>query len=144
MSAQFLRYEPAGAALPRLRNGVLIASETGKAVAYGLDVAQGRGSTFIGPQTDVYEGMIIGLNAREEDIEVNVTKEKRMSNMRASGSDVAIQLTPPVLMSLEQSLDFLENDELLEITPKSLRLRKKLLTATERAKARRAAHPLVP
>lgn len=139
MSSQFLRYEPLGAALPRLRNGVLIASDGGKAVAYGLNVAQGRGSTFIGPQTDVYEGMIVGLNAREEDIDVNVTKEKRLSNMRASGSDEAIQLTTPVVMSLEQSLDFLEDDELLEITPKSLRLRKKLLTATERAKARRAA-----
>ncbi|TSC72125.1 MAG: GTP-binding protein [Parcubacteria group bacterium Gr01-1014_38] len=139
MSSQFLRYEPMGAALPRLRNGVLIASDSGKAVAYGLNVAQGRGSTFIGPQTDVYEGMIVGLNSREEDIEVNVTKEKRLSNMRASGSDEAIQLTPPTIMSLEQSLDFLEDNEFLEITPKSLRLRKKLLTATERAKVRRAA-----
>ena len=139
MSSQFVRYMPAGTALPQLRNGALIASEAGKAVAYGLNVAQGRGATFVGPQTDVYEGMIIGLNSRGEDIAVNVTKEKRLSNMRASGSDEAIQLTPPVIMSLEQSLDFLEEDELLEITPKSLRLRKKLLTDTERAKARRSA-----
>lgn len=139
MSSQFLRYEALGAALPRMRNGVLITSEQGKAVTYGLNIAQGRGTTFIGPQTEVYEGMIIGLNSREEDIEVNVTKEKRLSNMRASGSDQALILTPPVIMSLEQSLDFLEDDELLEITPKSLRLRKKLLTANERAKVRRAS-----
>jgi GTP-binding protein len=144
MSSQFLRYEPIGAALPRLRNGVLIAFDSGKAVAYGLNVAQGRGSTFIGPQTNVYEGMIVGLNAREEDIELNVTKEKRLSNMRASGSDEAIQLTPPVIMSLEQSLDFLEDDELLEATPKHLRLRKKLLSATARSRSRTRAPELGP
>ena len=81
--------------------------------------------------------MIIGLNAREEDIEINVAKEKRMSNMRSSGSDEAIHLTPPAILSFEQCLDFLEEDELLEVTPKSLRLRKKLLSASARAKARR-------
>jgi GTP-binding protein len=138
MSSQVLRYEPVGTPLPKLRNGALVAAETGKAVAYGLNIAQGRGITFIPPQTAVYEGMVVGLNSREEDIDINVTKEKRLSNMRASGSDEAIQLTPPAIMSLEQYLDFLEDDELLEITPKNLRLRKKLLTGTERAKARRS------
>ena len=86
---------------------------------------------------EVYEGMIIGLNSREEDIEINVTKEKRLSNMRASGSDDALILTPPLIFSLEQCLDFLEEDELLEVTPKNLRLRKKILNATLRSKARR-------
>lgn len=138
MNSLFMRYAPLGPELPKLRNGALIASEPGKAVAYGLNVAQGRGTTFIAPQTPVYEGMIIGLNAREEDIEINVAKEKRMSNMRSSGSDEAIQLTPPAILSFEQCLDFLEEDELLEVTPKNIRLRKKLLSATARAKARRA------
>ncbi|MBU6389781.1 translational GTPase TypA [Patescibacteria group bacterium] len=137
MNSLFLRYEPVGVPMPRLRNGVLIASETGKAVTYGLDIAQGRGITFIGPGTEVYEGMIIGLNSREDDIEINVTKEKKQTNVRSSTADIATVLTPPTLLSLEQCLDLLEDDELLEVTPKSLRLRKKLLTVNERVKARR-------
>ncbi|MDP3685208.1 MAG: GTP-binding protein, partial [bacterium] len=135
MSSQFVRFAPVEAAIPQLRNGVLIASDPGKAVAYGLNIAQGRGVTFLPPQTEVYAGMIVGLNTRQEDIEINVTKEKRLSNMRASGSDEALQLTPPVIMSLEQHLDFLNDDELLEITPKSLRLRKALLDSTARKRA---------
>ena len=137
MSSTFLRYEPLGPPLPRLRNGVLVSSETGKAVTYGLNVAQGRGITFIGPQTMVYEGMIIGLNSRENDIAINVTKEKKQSNVRSSTADIAVALTPPTILSLEQSLDFLEDDELLEVTPKNLRLRKRYLTEAERAKAAR-------
>lgn len=137
MNSQFLRFEKMGPPLQQLRNGVLISSEAGKTFSYGLNIAQGRGTVFVGPQTEVYEGMIIGLNSREEDIEINVTKEKRLSNMRASGSDDAIILTPPTIFSLEQCLDFLEEDELLEVTPKSLRLRKKILNATMRAKAKR-------
>ena len=113
MNSLFLRYEKLGTAIPRLRNGVLIASEAGKAVTYGLDIAQGRGTTFILPQTEVYAGMIIGLNSREEDIEINVTKEKKQTNVRASNSDFATILTPATILSLEQSLDFLEDDELL-------------------------------
>ncbi len=137
MNSQFLRYAPVGNVLPQLRNGVLVSSDTGKAFSYGLNIAQGRGTVFIGPQTEVYEGMIVGLNSREEDIEINVTKEKRLSNMRASGSDDAIILTPPTILSLEQCLDFLEEDELLEVTPKNLRLRKKILNTTMRAKSKR-------
>jgi GTP-binding protein len=117
---------------------VLIASETGKAVTYGLNHAQGRGTTFIPPQTEVYKGMIVGLNTREFDIEVNVVKEKKQTNVRASTADIAVILTPPVIFSLEQCLDFLEDDELLEVTPKSLRLRKRLLDATARARASKA------
>ena len=123
----FLRFEPVGASFPRLRNGALVASNNGKAVTYGLNIAQGRGIIFISPQTIVYKGMIVGLNSREQDIHINVCKEKKLTNTRASGSDDSIMLTPPTIFSLEQSLDFLEDDELLEVTPKSLRLRKKVL-----------------
>ena len=132
LNSMFLCYRPVGAAIPKLRNGVLIASETGKAVTYGLDIAQGRGITFIEPQTEVYAGQIIGLNSREEDIEINVTKEKKQTNVRAANSDFSTILTPATILSLEQSLDFLEDDELLELTPKSLRLRKRLLNSTQR------------
>jgi GTP-binding protein len=137
MNSLFLRFDPVGADIPKLRNGVLVASEAGKAVTYGLNIAQGRGATFIAPQTEVYTGMIIGLNARDEDIEINVTKEKKQTNVRASSSDFSVILTPPTLLSLEQSLDFLEDDELLEVTPKGLRLRKKILNGSQRAKMRK-------
>lgn len=136
MNSLFLRFEPMGGAMPRLRNGVLVASESGKAVGYGLNIAQGRGIVFIHPQTQVYLGMIIGLNSREDDIDINVTKEKKLTNTRASGSDDALALTPPTIFSLEQSLDFLEDDELLEVTPTSLRLRKKHLDPTQRKRAK--------
>ncbi|MCL5411656.1 MAG: translational GTPase TypA [Patescibacteria group bacterium] len=137
MNSMFLKFVSIGAIIPKLRNGVLIASEGGKAVTYGLNVAQGRGITFIPAQTQVYEGMIIGQNSREDDIEINVTKEKKQTNVRSSTADIAVALTPSTIFSLEQCLDFLEDDELLEVTPKSLRLRKKLLTAAARAKAKR-------
>ncbi len=127
INSMFLRFEPVGLPFPRLRNGVLVASNNGKAVAYGLNIAQGRGIIFISPQTIVYKGMIVGLNSREQDIHINVCKEKKLTNTRAAGSDDSIMLTPPIIFSLEQSLDFLEDDELLEVTPKSLRLRKKEL-----------------
>lgn len=137
MNSMFLRYEPLGAAIEKLRNGTLISSEDGKAVAYGLNNAQNRGVIFVYPQTPVYKGMIVGLNSRATDLDVNVTKEKKLTNIRASGADDSIILTPPTIFSLEQSLDFLEDDELLEITPKSLRLRKKILIANLRAKAKK-------
>jgi GTP-binding protein len=137
LNSMFLRFEPLGTSIPKLRNGVLIASEAGKAVTYGLDIAQGRGITFIPPGTEVYEGMLIGLNNRENDIEINVTKEKKQTNVRSSNADMATILTPPTVFSLEQALDFLEDDELLECTPKSLRLRKKILDSGLRAKSRK-------
>jgi GTP-binding protein len=138
MNSLFLRFDKIGAPIPKLRNGVLLASETGKAVTYGLNNAQNRGLTFIFPQTEVYEGMIIGQNSREEDMEINVTKEKKLTNVRASGSDDSLILTPATVFSLEQALDFLEEDELLEVTPKNLRLRKKVLNSNARAKGRKA------
>ena len=131
----FDKYEPLTPPIDQIRNGVLIASEAGNALHYGLDNAQQRGVTFINPGTKVYEGMIIGENSRKEDIEINVTKEKKQTNMRASTSDVNLgALTPAIVMSLEQCLDFLEDDELLEVTPLNLRLRKKYLTRLERVR----------
>ncbi len=137
LNSIFLRFQPVGATLPKLRNGALIASKSGKAVAYGINIAQGRGITIIEPQTEVYAGQIIGLNNRNEDIEINVTKEKQKTNIRSAYSDIAIILTPPTILSLEQCLDFLEDGEYLEVTPKSLRLRKIILDATIRAKAKK-------
>jgi GTP-binding protein len=135
INSLFLGYVPFMDIPPRKRNGALIASEAGKAVAFGLEVAQGRGTVFIGPQTQVYEGMVIGLNSRKEDIEINVTKEKQLSNMRSKGSDEAIILTPPLVFTLEQAIDFIQDDELLEVTPLSLRLRKKFLKKINREKS---------
>jgi len=120
------------------RNGALIASEAGVAVTYGLNNAQQRGQTFIEPGTPVYEGMIVGLNARPDDLAVNVCKEKKATNIRSSTSDIAVRLSPIVDLSLEQSLDFINNDELVEVTPQNVRLRKRLLTQHERARARDA------
>lgn len=136
MNSLFLKYAPLGESLQQLRNGVLISSDDGKTVTYGLNIAQGRGTTFIPPQTPVYKGMIVGLHSRENDLEINVTKEKKQTNVRAASSDFTIQLTPPTIFSLEQCIDFLENDELLEVTPKNLRLRKKILDPTLRNRAK--------
>jgi GTP-binding protein len=136
-SSVILGYEEIGKSLPRLRRGALIADQAGEALAYGLQNAQERGVTFIDPGTPLYEGMIIGVNAKEEDLAINACKGKKLTNMRSKSSDGVIQLTPATKMSLEQSLDFLENDELLEITPLSLRLRKKFLTELDRRRQSR-------
>ncbi len=125
-------YAPVGPALQQLRNGVLISFETGVSTPYSLQNAEARGTTFIGPAEQVYAGQIIGLNTRQEDMEINVCKAKHLTNMRSSSSDGVVQLTPPTIFSLEQCLDFIENDELLEVTPKSLRLRKKELDPNKR------------
>lgn len=137
LNSLFLRYEPAGAAIPKLRNGVLLAAQSGKAVTYGLLNAEERGIVFIPAQTAVYEGMIVGLHSREQDIEINVCREKQLTNIRSSNSDISVGLTPYTVLSLEQCIDFLEDDELLEVTPKSLRLRKKYLTQNERNRNRK-------
>ena len=135
-NSSFIEYRKVTGNIPRMRNGVLIASTSGKATGFGLNVAQGRGITFISPQTEVYEGMIIGLNSRTEDIEINVIKGKQLTNIRASGNDDALILVPPTIMDLEQSLNFIEDDELLEITPQNIRFRKKILNADLRMKSR--------
>ena len=121
------------------KHGALIASEAGVSNAYGLNNAQERGELFIGPAVEVYQGMIVGENAKAEDIEINVNKTKKLTNMRASGTDAALILTPPKIMSLEESLEFLASDELLEVTPQSLRLRKKILDPTKRKREKNAA-----
>lgn len=122
-----LGYKEKGPELEQLRNGVLIAFETGSSTPYALQNVEERGTCFIGPAEKVYAGQIIGLNTRQEDMEINVCKAKQLTNMRSKSSDGAVQLTPPTIMSLEQCLDFIENDELLEVTPLNLRLRKKEL-----------------
>ena len=119
------------------KTGSLIAYETGESITYGLYNAQDRGVLFIGPGTKVYSGMIIGQNPKADDIEVNVCKRKQLTNTRASGSDDALKLSPPKILSLEQALEFIETDELLEVTPKNLRMRKKILDPTLRMRARR-------
>lgn len=118
--------------------GSLIAYESGESITYGLFNAQERGTLFIGPGEQVYGGMVVGQCGRPEDIEVNVCKKKQLTNTRASGSDEALKLTPPKVLSLEQALDFIDTDELLEVTPKSLRIRKKILDPTMRMRAKRA------
>lgn len=133
-----LGYKPLGQAMERLRNGVLISNDTGKAMAYSLENAQERGLLFVEPSDAIYEGMIIGLNSRDSDMEINVCKDKHLTNTRAANKDMRIAITPAVKMSLEQALDFLEDDELLEITPQSIRLRKKFLAKMDRVRAGRS------
>ncbi len=129
-------FEPWMGEIETRSHGVLVAWESGEAVTYGLYNAQERGSLFIGPGTPVYEGMIVGRNPKNEDIVVNVCKRKHVTNMRASGSDDAQRMVPPINMSLEQCLEFVSDDELIEITPKSIRLRKRILNSEMRAKQR--------
>jgi GTP-binding protein len=129
-------YEPLGAPLQQLRNGVLISAETGAATTYSLKTVEERGTAYIGPATKVYEGMIIGLNRRGDDMEINVTKEKKLTNVRASATDMTTQLTPFTQLTLEEALDFIEQDELLEVTPENLRMRKRYLLAHERKRHR--------
>ncbi len=134
MNSLFLKYDKSNAVVQKMRKGVLIASAEGKAAAYGLQTAQEKGPVFIGPQEMVYEGMVVGVNGREQDLEINVCKGKQLTNVRSQGED-GIILTPPTIMSLEQYLNFLEDDELLEITPKNIRLRKKILNTAQRLKS---------
>ncbi|MEI7674622.1 MAG: translational GTPase TypA [bacterium] len=124
MNSLMVGYEPMGSALQKLRNGVIVAFENGTTTPYALEMLEERGVCFIKPGEKVFAGQIVGLNKRNDDMEMNVCKAKHLTNMRSSSSDGTVQLTPPVIFSLEECLDFLENDELLEVTPKSLRLRK--------------------
>jgi GTP-binding protein len=132
-----LGYEPLGPALNSLRSGALVAWETGVSTAYSLQTAEQRGICFIPQAVKVYAGQVVGLNSRSEDMDINIVKEKHLTNMRSKSSDGTIQLTPPTIFSLEESLDFIEEDELLEVTPKSLRIRKKILDPTMRKRASR-------
>ncbi len=139
MNHVFHGYEPYKGEIKRRLRGALVAWEAGESVTYGLYNAQERGNLFIGPGVPVYEGMIVGECSRNEDIVINVCKKKHVTNIRAAGSDEALRLVPPINMSLEQSLEFIEDDELIEITPTSIRLRKKILNTEQRAKVRNSA-----
>ena len=137
MASMFKGYEPfKGEVVARVR-GTIVAFETGKSVTYGLYNAQEKGDLFIGAGVDVYEGMIVGLNSRGEDLAVNVCKEKHLTNTRSSGADDALRLVPPIQMSLEKAIEFIQDDELVEVTPKSIRLRKKILNNKERERVAR-------
>ncbi|NCU37723.1 translational GTPase TypA [Candidatus Saccharibacteria bacterium] len=131
-------YEPMGGRLPQVRNGVLIAFEAGVTTPYSLENAEARGELFVGPAVNVYGGMIVGRYNRQEDLEINVCKAKHLTNMRSKSSDGTVQLTPFTELSLEQSIDFIEEDELLEVTPKNLRLRKKYLDPNQRKRHQKA------
>ena len=139
MNSIFDCYEPFKGEVQSRTRGVLVAFEQGTSVTYGLYNAQERGELFIGAGVDVYEGMIVGINSRNEDISINVCKEKHLTNTRASGSDDALRLVPPIQLSLEKAIEFIQDDELVEVTPKNIRLRKKILDSkTREREARRA------
>jgi GTP-binding protein len=138
INAEFFGYDKMGEVAAKTRNGAIISTEMGKSVAYGLNSAQERGSLLIGAGVPVYVGMVIGINSRQDDMDINPCKSKKLTNMHTENSDEAIQLTPPLNLSLEQYLNLIEKDEVLEITPSTLRLRKKFLSKTDRVRAERA------
>ena len=137
MASVFEKYVPYKGEIQRRNTGSLVAHETGESVAYGLFSAQDRGALFIGAGVPVYEGMVVGVCPKMEDITVNVCRKKQLTNMRASGSDEALRLVPPRILSLEQCLEFLADDEILEVTPENLRLRKRILNHEQRMKAQK-------
>lgn len=132
MAHRFLEYQPWKGEIEKRQNGSIIAMETGNAFAYALDKLQDRGRFFISPQTDVYAGEIVGEHCKEGDLVVNVTKSKKLTNVRASGSDEKVHLAPPIIFSLEQALEYIKADEYVELTPKAMRLRKIVLDENER------------
>ena len=138
LTHSFLKYEPIKGDIPGRTRGSMISMENGVSVAFALWGLQERGSLFIGPQVKIYEGMIIGESAKNEDMTVNPMKEKKLTNVRASGTDEAINLTPVQPMTLEQALEYIDDDELVEVTPESIRLRKKHLKENERKRAERS------
>ena len=137
MNHVFDSYAPYKGDISSRTRGTIVAFEPGTSITYGLYNAQDKGDLFIGPGVEVYEGMIVGINSRSEDLAINVCKEKHLTNTRASGSDDALRLVPPIQMSLEQAIEFIQDDELVEVTPKSIRLRKKILNSKERERAAR-------
>jgi GTP-binding protein len=139
LSHVFDGYAPVKGEIPERRNGVLVSQDDGAAVAYALWKLQERGRMFVNPGDPVYEGMIIGIHSRDNDLVVNPIRTKQLTNIRASGKDEAILLTPPIALTLEYAVEFIGDDELAEITPKSIRLRKRFLKEHERKRAERAA-----
>ena len=137
MAHLFDEYGPVKADIPGRRNGVLISAEHGEAVAYALWNLEDRGRMFVSPGDKLYEGMIIGIHSRDNDLIVNPIKGKKLTNVRASGTDEAVRLTPPIQLTLEKAVEFIDDDELVEITPKSLRIRKRYLSEHDRKRASR-------
>ena len=135
LNTLFDGYGPYKGDIQYRKQGSLIAFESGEAVAYGLFSAQDRGTLFVGPGEKVYSGMVIGQNGKAEDIELNVCKTKHLTNTRSSSADDALQLVPPKILSLELAIEFIDQDELLEVTPESLRIRKRILDSRDRKRA---------
>jgi GTP-binding protein len=133
----FDKYAPVKGELPSRRNGVLISSEQGDAVAFALWNLEDRGRMFVSPGERLYEGMVVGIHSRDNDLIVNPIKGKKLTNVRAAGKDEAVTLTPPIQLTLESAIEFIEDDELVEVTPKSIRLRKRFLSEHDRKRAAR-------
>jgi GTP-binding protein len=136
MNSLLLGWAPWQGEIPRRATGALVADRAGEATAYALAHLEDRGELFVGPGTPVYEGMLVGENARAADLDVNVTRQKKLTNMRASTADEAIRLTPHRALNLEQALEFIADDELVEVTPGAIRLRKRVLAAEKRPRRR--------
>ena len=134
MDSTFSGFAPWKGDITGRQHGAIVAWETGEATTYGLHTAQERGELFIGPGTEVHEGMIVGQNPRNEDVTINGCRKKHVTNIRAAGSDEALRLSPPLVMSIENCLEFVADDELIEVTPESVRLRKSILNTGERTK----------
>ena len=137
MASRFLEFRPYAGAIEKRSVGSMTSMETGKALSFALGNLQERGQLYIGPQTEVYEGMVVGNTSKGDEMPVNPTKAKQLTNMRASGTDEAILLIPPIAINIERGLEIMSGDEFLEITPKSTRLRKQYLTVSERSKHKR-------
>jgi GTP-binding protein len=135
MTHVFDEYGPVKGEIPGRRNGVLVSQETGEAVAFALFNLQERGRLFVSPGEKVYEGMVVGINSRDNDLTVNPLKAKKLTNIRAAGKDDNVLLTPPVKLTLEYAVEFIADDELVEVTPQSIRIRKRFLKAHERKRA---------
>ena len=143
MSSELLASQRVQGEIRSTRFGAMVASETGVALSYGIRAAQERGQTFIDPNTPVYEGMVVGMHNRDRDLEINIAKERKMTNVRTTGADILERLEPALKFSLEESLDFIASDELAEITPLNIRLRKRVLKADERRRMGRSKSRVV-
>jgi len=139
VNSLFAGYEPFAGAIQTIGRGSLVATDTGLATPFGLHNAEPRGRLFIGPTVEVYAGMVVGEHCRDGDLEVNVCKRKHLTNMRSSNAEEAIRLVPPIQMSLDRSLEYISTDELVEVTPKSIRIRKRVLDSHSRRRQEKAA-----
>ena len=137
MSHRFIEFQPYKGDIPERQNGSLISMEKGKSIPYSLSNLQDRGKFFVDPNEDIYEGQVIGENSRADDLVINVTKTKKLSNMRSSGADDKVKIAPAIQFSLEEALEYIQADEYVEVTPSTIRLRKVLLTENERKRARK-------